>query len=206
MRRMAIIVLVLCLLSAVEPAATKESGAATLPACATSQLNIIEYNVSVAAGTVGELFWVADTGAHACTLRGFARVTFSGNYGFVRSKKPAEPLAVTENHGRRYANFAGVGNNLAVPTVTLSPGSSIASFWIFGTDEPHQLSNGHQSQCIISDAMYVSMMRGIPEILVEPVRASDFVWCGSITVYPVVAGDTGSDPPFPLNRMFGPNL
>jgi len=146
------------------------------------------------------------TGSRACTLRGYARVTYSGNYGFVQSKKAAQPLAVTVEHGRRYVDIAGVAKDRVLPTVTLAPGGAIASFWIFGTDEPHQLTNGHQSRCIVSDLMYVSMTGGTADLLVEPVRASDFVWCGSVTVYPVVAGDTGSDPPFPLDRMFGPNL
>jgi hypothetical protein len=169
-------------------------------------LNVIAYNVSVATGTVGELFWVADTGTRACTLRGYASVSYSGNYGFVQSKKPAEPLLVTEGHGRRYVNIAGVAKTRALPTVTLSPGGAIASFWIFGTDMPHRLANGHQSRCIISNVMYVSMTKGASEVVVEPVRAGNFDWCGPVTVYPVVAGDTGSDPPFPLDRMFGPVL
>lgn len=205
MRRASLFVLVLCLLSAVGPTAASESGATTLAACTTSQLNVIAYNVSVAAGTVGELFWVADTGARACTLRGYARVTYSGNYGFVQSKKPAQPLAVTEEHGRRYVDMAGVAKDRVLPTVTLAPSGAIASFWIFGTDEPHQLADGHQSRCIFSNVMYVWMTRSTSGLLVEPERASNFVWCGPVTVYPVVAGDTGSDPPFPLNRMFGPN-
>ena len=205
MRRAVTIVLVMGLLSIVGPTAAPESGATTLAACTTSQLNVIAYNVSVAAGTVGELFWVADTGTRACTLRGYASVSYSGNYGIVQSKKSAEPLAVTEEHGRRYVNIAGVAKDRRLPTVTLAPGGAIASFWIFGTDMPHQLANGHQSRCIFSNVMYVSMTKGASEVLVEPVRAGNFDWCGPVTVFPVVAGDTGSDPPFPLDRMFGPN-
>lgn len=205
MRRAVIIVLVMGLLSIVGPTAAPESGATTLVACTTSQLNVIAYNVSVAAGTVGELFWVADIGARACTLRGYARVNYSGNYGFVQSKKPAQPLEVTVEHGRRYVTIAGVAKGRALPTVTLSPGGAIASFWIFGTDMQSQLADGHQSRCIYSEVMYLSISRGPSEILVEPVRASSFDWCGPVTVYPFVAGDTGSDPPFPLNRMFGSN-
>ena len=204
-RRASVVVLVLSLVCAVGPPAASESGAATLAACSTSQLNVIAYNVSVAAGTVGELFWVADTGARSCTVRGYASVSYSGNYGIVQSKKPAQPLAVTEERGRRYLNIAGVAKDQVLPTVALAPGGAIASFWIFGTDMPHQLANGRQSRCIFSNVMYVSMTKGASEILVEPVRAGNFDWCGPVTVYPVVAGDTGSDPPFPLNRMFGPN-
>jgi hypothetical protein len=169
-------------------------------------LNVSAYNVSVATGTVGQLFWVADTGTRACTLRGYATVAFSGNYGTVQSKQPAQPLAVTEEHGRRYANIAGVPKDRGFPTVTLAPGGAIASFWIFGTDFPHQLADGHQSRCIVSYVMNVSMTRGASELLVEPVRAGNFDWCGSVTVYPVVPGDSGSDPPFPINRIFGPNI
>lgn len=205
MRRVLTVVVVMGLLSVVGPTVAPESGAATLVGCTTSQLNVIAYNVSVAAGTVGDLFWVADTGTRACTLRGYANVSYSGNYGIVQSKKPSQPLVVTEEHGRRYVNIAGVAKDRVLPRVSLSPGGAIASFWIFGTDMPHQLANGHQSRCIFSNVMYVSLSKGAPEVLVEPVRAGNFDWCGPVTVFPVVAGDTGSDPPFPLDRMFGPN-
>jgi hypothetical protein len=203
-RRASVVVLVLSLLNVVAPMLTTQSGAASLVPCTTSQLNVIAYNVSVATGTVGELFWVADIGARACTLRGYARVTFSGNYGSVQSKKPQQILAVREEHRRRFVDFAGVAKDRAVPTVRLSPGGAIASFWIFGTDMQSQLANGHQSRCIFSEVMYASLTKSISQLLVEPVRNSNFAWCGPVTVYPFVAGDTGSDPPFPLDRMFSP--
>src|ERR1700722_7605887 len=86
------------------------------------------------------------------------------------------------------------------------PGGAIASFWIFGSDEPHQLADGHQSRCIVSTDMWVSLWSGPQVIIVAPERAGNFDWGGPVTIYPVVAGDTGSDPPYPLQRMFGPTL
>jgi hypothetical protein len=205
-RRSLVVVLILGLLSAVGPTAVPASGAATPSACTSSELNVIDYNVSVAAGNVGQLFWVADTGSRSCTLSGYARATFWGTYGFVPSKKPAESLVVTEKYGRRNADFAGVATGRELPVVTLSPGGAIASFWIFGTDQPHQLADGHQSRCIVSTDMRVSLWPGPQVIIVAPERAGNFDWCGTVTIYPVVAGDTGSDPPYPLQRMFGPTL
>lgn len=202
-RRVPVVVVLVVSLSGVATSSTPAASAAPPHACATSELSVISYGVSVAAGTVGQLFWVADTGAHACTLHGYANVSYSGNYGLVASKKAAVPLAVTEHHGRHYADIAGVAPSRALPAVTLSPGGAIASFWIFGTDEPHQTSNGHQSRCIVSSVMYAWMTGSHARLLVEPVHAGNFDWCGAVTVFPVVAGDTGSDPPYPLGRMFG---
>jgi hypothetical protein len=204
-RRAIVFVLVLWMISAVGPSTASKSSATTLSACTSTQLNVIDYGVSVATGTVGELFWIADTGARACTLSGYARAKYWGNYGFVQSKKAAQPLVVAERHGRRYAEFAGVAKGRVLPTVTLSPGGAIASFWIIGTDEPGRLANGHQSRCIVSYEMWVSMSKGPSVIIVAPERAGNFDWCGSVTIYPVVAGDTGSDPPYPLARVVDPN-
>jgi len=206
MRRGFAFFLVLFLLTAVGPTAASETGATTLSACTTTQLNVVSYNVSVATGSVGDLFWVADIGARACTLRGYPRASYWGNYGSVQSKKPAQPLVVGVTHGRRRFDFAGVAKERVLPTVTLSPGGAIASFWIFGTDMPGRLADGHQSRCIVSYEMWVSMSKGPSAVIVAPERAGNFDWCGSVTIYPVVAGDTGSDPPFPLDRMFGPTL
>ncbi len=202
-RRVPVVLLVLVSLTGVATSSTPDAGATTPAACATSALSVVAYGTTVAAGTVGQLFWVADTGAHACTLHGYANVSFSGNYGFVASKKAAVPLAVSEQHGRHYTDIAGVAMNRAPPTVTLSPGGAIASFWIFGTDEPHEMASGRSSRCIASTVMYAWMTGSRARLLVEPVHAGGFDWCGPVTVYPVVAGDTGSDPPYPLGLMFG---
>jgi hypothetical protein len=196
--------LVLCLLVTVGPIAASETGATALSACTTTQLNVIDYNVSVAKGSVGNLFWVADIGSRACTLRAYPRATYWGNYGSVQSKKPAQPQVVDEQHGERRFDFAGVAKNRALPTVTLSPGGAIASFWIFGTDMPQRLADGQQSRCIVSDETWVSISKGPSVIIVTPERAGNFNLCGSVTIYPVVAGDTGSEPPYPLDRIFGP--
>ena len=127
MRRGFAFFLVLFLLTAVGPTAASETGATTLSACTTTQLNVVSYNISVATGSVGDLFWVADIGARACTLRGYPRASYWGNYGSVQSKKPAQPLVVGVTHGRRRFDFAGVAKERVLPTVTLSPGGAIAS-------------------------------------------------------------------------------
>jgi hypothetical protein len=206
MRRGFAFFLVLFLLTAVGPTAASETGATTLSAYTATQLNVVSYNVSVATGSVGDLFSVADIGARACTLHGYPRASYWGNYGSVQSKKPAQPLVVGVTHGRRRFDFAGVAKDRVLPTVTLSPGGAIASFWIFGTDMPGRLADGHRSRCIVSNEMWVSMSKGPSAVIVAPARAGNFDWCGSVTIYPVVADDTGSDPPFPLDRMFGPTL
>ena len=145
--------LVLFLTTVVGPTAATETGATTLSACTTTQLNVISYDVSVATGSVGDLFWVADIGARACTLRGYPRASYWGNYGSVQSEARSTPV-VGESHGRRRFDFAGVANDRALPTVTLSPDGAIASFWIFGTDMPGRLADGHLSRCIVSYEMW----------------------------------------------------
>ena len=132
------------------------------------------------------------------------RATYWGNDGFVQSKKPAQPLEVAEEHGQRYAEFAGVAKGRVLPTVTLSPGGAIASFWIFGTDMQSHLADGHRSRCVVSYDMWVSMSKGPSVVTVAPERARNFDWCGSVTIYPVVAGDTGSDPHFLVTACLAP--
>jgi hypothetical protein len=36
-----------------------------------------------------------------------------------------------------------------------------------------------------------------------PQRAGTFFWCGSITIMPILAGRSGSDPAHPLSYFFG---
>ena len=198
--------LVLCSVVAVMPSAASATRATTLSACNTTQLNVVSYNVSVATGSVGVLFWVADTSSRACTLHGYPRVSYIGNYGTVQSKKSAQPLEVPEAYGKRRFDLVGVAKDRALPMVNISPDGAIASFWVFGTDMPQRIAAGNQSRCIVSYEMRVSMSKGPTEIIVTPVRAGNFDFCGSITIYPIVSGDTGSDPSYPLDRVFGPTL
>ncbi|MDE3064141.1 MAG: hypothetical protein KGJ36_00530 [Acidobacteriota bacterium] len=200
MRRATLSLVTVTALSLVAPVRGAAAAAGPRP-CSFRDAVVTTYGVSVAAGTVGELFWIAATGARACTVHGYARVSFTGTYGTAPSRRARIELAVAQSDHRRRAPIAGVALGRALPTATVSPGGPIASFWIFGTDEPHVDANGTTSRCILSGDMSLRLPGDANPLTVTPARNMSFDWCGPVELYPVVPGDTGSDPPFPLDRV-----
>jgi hypothetical protein len=181
------------------------SGAASNDAvarCGTGAVRITDYNTLVGAGSVNDLFWVRNVSHQSCTLRGYVRVAYIGTYGIKLTKKPPHLLVIPEGHsyGRDGNDVGGLKKGLPIPTVTLKPGGGVASFWIAGTDEPH---NSPPTRCVISYKMLAWLPGASTSIVVRPLRANGFFWCGGFAVHPVLPGKSGSDPPMPLSYYFG---
>ena len=118
------------------------------------------------------------------------------------SDKRPHRLTISEVHsyGRDGNDIGGLKRGLPIPTVTLQPGGGVASFWIAGTDEPH---NVPPTRCIMSYKMLAWLPGTSSSIVVRPLRANGFFWCGAFAVHPVLPGESGSDPPMPLSYYFG---
>jgi hypothetical protein len=176
----------------------------TAPSCTPTTIRITDYNTVVGTGSVNDLFWVHNVSSQACALRGYMRVSYVGTYGLTTKGKKRQLLAVqqTDSFGANGNDLGGIKRGVAMPTVTLKPKGD-ASFWIYGTDESHQLPNGQQSRCTISYKMMAWLPGATSSIQVSPLRANGFFWCGGIYVHPIVPGVSGSLPPRSLKYFFG---
>jgi hypothetical protein len=169
--------------------------------CAATSVRVVEYNTSVGAGSVNDLFWIENVSAQACALRGYVRTAYVGNYGLKRAKVVHNlVVAQADSLGRNGNDLGGVKRGTRIPTVTLVPRTGRASFWIYGTD----IQVGSPSpRCIISFKMLAWLPGSASAILVSPMRSDGFFWCGAIAVHPIVPGASGSDPSVPLRYYFG---
>ncbi|HEV3188591.1 MAG TPA: hypothetical protein VGZ04_11200 [Acidimicrobiales bacterium] len=176
----------------------------TVPPCTSATVRITDYNTVVGAGNVNDLFWVHNVSQTTCSLRGYVRVAYIGSYGLSsKGKKPIRlAVAQVDSLGANGNDVGGVKRGVAIPTVTLRP-KSVASFWIYGTDEPHGLPDGHSSRCITSYKMLAWLPGAAKSMNVSPMRANGYYWCGGVSVHPIVAGLSGSIPARPLTYYFG---
>jgi hypothetical protein len=192
-----------CLLGASLAGTSAASASSTaVSTCAAASVKVTDYNTVVGAGNVNDLFWIKNVSGQECSLRGYPRVTFFGVYGDKFSAKNARTLVVGEERtlGRDGNDLGGVKLGVAIPKVVLPPHGGRASFWIYGTDEPH---NNPPTRCITSYEMSAWLPGDSAPIVVAPMRGNGFFWCGAISVHPIVPGDSGSLPPMPLSYFFG---
>ncbi|HVA53095.1 MAG TPA: hypothetical protein VNF05_06220 [Acidimicrobiales bacterium] len=175
-----------------------------VPTCAPGETRITDYNTSVSLGSVNELFWIHSDANHACSLHGYVRVSFIGTYGLTSKGKKPKLLSVgqADTRGASGNDLGGVQRDVAIPTVTLKA-KGHASFWIYGTDESHVAANGQSTRCTVSFKMLAWLPRATSSIVVSPMRANGFFWCGGVFVHPIVPGVSGSLPPRPLTYYFG---
>ncbi len=183
-------------------------GASVAPTCQSTSVHVSEYDSWVGAGNVNDLYWIRNVSRQACSVRGYVEISFIGDYGFAEHnlKKPhaLSVEVVNSLNGGANGNNSGGVKTRVIPRVTLDPGD-LASFWIYGTDEPSRSGHGstdavHQ---LVSDAgatpEYPSNRRcGFP-------TAQRFHWCGKVRppTHPV-AGDSGTSPPRSLSSYFVP--
>lgn len=175
------------------------------PTCGPKSVRIITYKANVATGSVDELYWIENVGSQRCSLRGFVRDAYVGNYSGRTDVKKTHSLVVQEadSRGVEDAELGGIKSGLPLPTVTLSPRGGMVSFWIAGTDEQFRQGNGRPSRCIVSYKMLAWLPGTSTPVTVAPQRAGVFFWCGAIRVNPILAGRSGPDPLKPLSFYFG---
>jgi hypothetical protein len=174
----------------------------TVPACSAASVRVVDYNTVVGAGNVNDLIWIENVSSERCSLRGYVRTAYIGNYGQKPTSKVGHLLVVAEadSPGRDGNDLGGVKRGVKLPTVTLLPRTGRASFWIYGTDIQH---GSPPSRCIISFKMLVWLPGSARAVSVRPMRSNGFFWCGAISVHPIVPGVSGSDPSVPLPYYFG---
>ena len=140
------------------------------------------------AGSFGDLLWVTNVGHAACTLRGYATVSFV-------SHGRAVIIASQDRRGHLGNDEFGVAPGRRVPWVRLGPDGGRASFWLFGSDV--------QTPCHDLTTLVVSLpgTRGRAD-LPAPSGFSQWWFCGDVLwVNPIVGGVSGSLPPQRLSRL-----
>ena len=204
-RRESLVMALLAVVLMASPMGTHlvSASSTTVPPCASAWLHITDQNTSVAAGSMNDLYWIKNVSNRVCSLRGFIRAAYSGNYGPEVNVKQEHVLSVGELHSLR-GQIGGLKRGVAPPTVTLPPRRGMASFWIAGTDEQFHQVNGRASRCILSYKMFAWLPAAARPLVVAPLRNDGFFWCGAIDVQPIVAGRSGADPPVSLTRYLVP--
>jgi hypothetical protein len=161
-----------------------------------------DYNTVVGAGHVNDLFWIKNVSHQTCTLRGYVRAAFVGVYGSGTADKNPHRLTVREVHlyGHGGNAVGGINSGIPIPRVTIQPGGGVASFWLDGIDIPVGNPPG---RCITSYKMLAWLPGSSTSILVLPLRANGFFWCGGFAALPILPGESGSEPSRPLSYFFG---
>jgi hypothetical protein len=182
------------------------AAASISPSCQSSSVHVTEYDAWVGAGNVNDLYWIRNVSRQACSIRGYVKISFVGVYGFAeRNLKNPQVLSVkvaNSLNGGANGNDSGGVKTGAVRTVNLLP-DGLASFWIYGTDEPSHRANGQVTKCITSFRMLLRLPGTNHIDVVDPPPDKGFYWCGNVTLHPVVAGDSGTSPPRSLSSYFG---
>jgi hypothetical protein len=184
-------------------ASSANSETATVSSCAANAVVITEYNINVATSKYQELFWIRNDSARSCSLRGFVRVTYIGNYSPRPTVMKIHPLVVGEvdSYTPWGGERGGLAHGLAVPTVVLSPRVGVASFWITGVDGSFHRPNGRMSRCTMSYEMRVHLPGESSDVTAVPMHAANFDTCGPVELTPILAGRSGSDPALPLSKL-----
>jgi len=178
------------------PVATAAATATPVPTCAASSVRFIEHSTLSGAGNINDLFWIRNVSAQTCSLSGYVRVAFDGVYGIATPYQNPRRLAVSEtySYGRDGNDIGGLKKGLALPTVTLTSRGGVASFWLYGRDEP---AGNPPNRCIDAHAMVAWLPGSSRSVSVQLLRANGFFWCGGFRAHPVVPGESGFDPAMP---------
>jgi uncharacterized protein DUF4232 len=140
------------------------------------------------AGSFGDLLWVTNVGHAACTLRGYAMVSFEAHGRAVT-------LASQDRRGHRGNDAFGVAPGRRVPWVRLAGDGGRASFWLFGSDI---LTPCRDLTTLVVSLPGTSGRASLP----APSGFTQWWFCGDLLwVNPIVGGDSGSLPPQSLSHL-----
>jgi hypothetical protein len=177
-----------------EPA-TAKSGSSIPAVCPASALRVTEPQmITVAAGTVSELFLVENLSARACSISGYPRVVFRLATGVT--------TVIPFSDRREYGGGLGGGMRKSgpLPTSRLAALGGLASFWIYGTDESY---GSPPVRCLTAPVMLVFPSGARQSTSTLGYKSNPFFWCGRISVFPFLPGRSGTYPAVPLHYFFG---
>lgn len=190
MRRLLAVMLVSTFVCGSFAVTSSQSSAAptAVGTCPASGLQVEYSTMRAGTGNVNLFFLIRNLGPEACSLRGFPRAAFVGPHGTRLQTK------LSNGADRDGNDLGGLRPGLAVPTVVLAAKKGVASFSLYFRDMPpgNTWSNCFQSRTMITKLPGVN---GSYRILLTPNKKSFDLWCGGITMHPIVAGQTGADPP-----------
>jgi len=165
-----------------------------IPRCKTASLRVWEYNTLVGAGHVNDLFWIRNVSNDSCSISGYPSIGYQSMSGRALSVK------VGDERGNNGNLVGGVRSGLALPDVILQANGAVGSFWVDGLDIP---AGNPEPSCINTRRMTFTAPHSSGSTPASPIKNDGFFWCGEVSVFPVVAGRSGSLPARALSYFFG---
>ncbi len=164
------------------------AGASTsVPPCSQPELQVTFSGIRAGTGNFNMFFLVRNVSSKNCSLRGFPQPSFRGAKN-VELQVPYVNSADSDGN-----DLGGLRPGTAIPTFVVEAGHGVASFSIYGRDEPHTSS---LKGCEEWRRMLVELPGAKSAVTVYRLaqNAVSYLWCGSIVVHPVVPGRSGTDP------------
>jgi hypothetical protein len=173
---------------------TASSVPPNIPRCKTAGLRVWEYNTLVGAGHVNDLFWIRNVSSESCSIAGYPSIGYQNMHG------RALPVKVGDERGNDGNFVGGVKSGFALPDVILQAKGAVASFWVDGLDIP---AGNPAPSCIDTKRMIFTAPHSSGSTIAPPLKSNGFFWCGGVSVFPVVAGRSGSLTARALSYFFG---
>jgi hypothetical protein len=187
-RRLTVFVSMLCLISLSISNRQIAGAANSVPTCSQSELHVDYDGTLAGTGNFNMFFLVKNVSARSCSLRGFPRASFRG----------ADDVRLRVSQGndpdRDGNDLGGLSPGVKIPRVVLAAGHGVASFSVYGRDQPHVNS---LKGCQEWRRMLIELpgARGFATVYALTSHEMSFLWCGGIIMHPVVPGPSGTDPP-----------
>jgi hypothetical protein len=173
---------------------TASSAPSNIHRCNTASLRVWEYNTLGGAGHVNDLFWIRNVSSESCLISGYPSIGYQNMHG------RALDVRVADERGNDGNFVGGVKSGLALPDVILQANGAVASFWVHGLDIP---AGNPEPSCIDTKRMTFTAPHSSGSTIAPPLKSNGFFWCGGVSVFPVVAGRSGSLPARALSYFFG---
>jgi Protein of unknown function (DUF4232) len=158
------------------------------PLCSQSELRVTYSGILAGTGNFNMFFVVKNVSSKNCSLRGFPQTSFKGAEN-VQLRVPYVDSADSDGN-----DLGGLRPGEAIPTVVLAAGHGVASFSIYGRDEPrtNSLKGCEEWRRMLVELPDVKSTETVYRLAQNEMS---YLWCGSIVVHPVVPGRSGTDPP-----------
>jgi hypothetical protein len=186
--RLKTLVAALCLCSFVLTNWQGAGASTSVPTCSQSQIRLTYSGIRAGTGNFNMFFLVRNVSSKKCLLRGFPQTSFRDAKN-VPLRIPYVNSADSDGN-----DLGGLRPGKAIPTVVVAADHGVASFSIYGRDEPRTNS---LKGCEEWRRMLVELPGVKSTVTVYRLAQNEmsYLWCGSIVVHPVVPGRSGTDAP-----------